>query len=337
MMSEFCRWWLDGLLAPLPRAAADWLDPPRQWRLIELTDRHLSVLERSAAHWTELRRAALDDEPALAQLLATCREHQRRGGIIALRVPAAQALVREVEVTTDRSPQALRDFFKTRIDEYTPFSSNEVRYACLPAAKTGERIRLLVTPKQYLQPAMDRLSQIGVAADTAVVESHESAGAELFPLAGGRRAGGLRAVLAPALAVVLTATAAYLPLASRGETLAALEAEARSLASQVAADQRDDSPAARLTAIVGERGRRPLTVMLVDALSRQIPDHTWLQQLIIAGNEVTLQGETQQAADLIARLEAASGFEDAKFEAALTRDSRARAERFKLTARIAQP
>jgi len=82
------------------------------------------------------------------------------------------------------------------------------------------------------------------------------------------------------------------------------------------------------------RKEKTLTVDVLRFLTRLLPDDTWLQQLEIKGDRVTLRGLSAQAGGLIKLLEDSAGFEDVRFLASVVQQGGQ--ESFQLTARIRQ-
>jgi general secretion pathway protein L len=65
-------------------------------------------------------------------------------------------------------------------------------------------------------------------------------------------------------------------------------------------------------------------------LTSALPDGTWLDQLTLAGDDITMAGQSGNAADLIAALAAAPGFSNPSFTAPVTRTADRGADLFSL-------
>ena len=83
--------------------------------------------------------------------------------------------------------------------------------------------------------------------------------------------------------------------------------------------------------------RSPGVVETLDALTRLVPNDTWLQQLRINGDEVRLTGFSAAASSLIGLIEQSERFTEARFRSSVTRDARNKAERFTISAKIVAP
>ena len=77
----------------------------------------------------------------------------------------------------------------------------------------------------------------------------------------------------------------------------------------------------------------PAKVVLLDELTRILPDNTWLQQLEIHGMEVSMQGNTSSSSRLIGLFEQSALLENANFKSPLAKVTGSE-ERFQLAAEM---
>lgn len=78
----------------------------------------------------------------------------------------------------------------------------------------------------------------------------------------------------------------------------------------------------------------PPLVVLLNELSRLLPDDTWVQQFSLKGSELQIQGETGSSSRLIALFENSRLLRDANFRSPLTKGDLPGSERYHLTAQI---
>jgi general secretion pathway protein L len=76
-----------------------------------------------------------------------------------------------------------------------------------------------------------------------------------------------------------------------------------------------------------------MTIML-EALSRALPDAAWLDRLEVSQGSVTFAGKAANAAALIGPIEASQHFTDVQFSAPTTRAEGESQESFTITAKI---
>jgi general secretion pathway protein L len=97
---------------------------------------------------------------------------------------------------------------------------------------------------------------------------------------------------------------------------------------------------ADLRSRAGSQGARspeeagPLRLLVVEALSRTLPDHTYLEALSIEGSEVRLEGLSADANGLIGLLEADRFFSAVRHDAGIVREPERGAERFAIAAQL---
>jgi general secretion pathway protein L len=118
---------------------------------------------------------------------------------------------------------------------------------------------------------------------------------------------------------------------SRG--LDALTAQLQQLQVKSAAALPGQASARRLAWLAGERGRQPSMAVVVEALSRALPDDAWLTRLEVEQGTVRLAGNAANASALIGRIEASGHFADVQFSAPTTLAD-GEGESFTITARI---
>ena len=71
-------------------------------------------------------------------------------------------------------------------------------------------------------------------------------------------------------------------------------------------------------------------VVVLDELTRRLPDETWLASLQIDGHDVRLTGYAPVAASLIGLLDASEYFGTPSFQSPVTQDARSGKQRFSL-------
>lgn len=78
----------------------------------------------------------------------------------------------------------------------------------------------------------------------------------------------------------------------------------------------------------------PANLVILDELTRLIPDDTWLNRFELEGRELRIQGESSNTSQLIGLLEQASMFTGVSFTSPVTINPRSNKERFSLTATV---
>ena len=99
----------------------------------------------------------------------------------------------------------------------------------------------------------------------------------------------------------------------------------------------------RIRAELEERARRflvekktadTMAVVLIDEVSRILPDHTWIARLDLTASEMQLQGQSSNSSSLIAIIEASPYFEHARFGSPVVQITGTANDRFHIIAGI---
>jgi general secretion pathway protein L len=86
--------------------------------------------------------------------------------------------------------------------------------------------------------------------------------------------------------------------------------------------------------LTDKKRNNPLTVALLDDLSRRLPEDTYLERLQIEGGKAQLQGQSKEAAKLIALIGASDCLANPSLQGQIQPDPRTGKERFQITADV---
>jgi general secretion pathway protein L len=358
----FIRWWLDELGSVLPRRLAP-ARAPRQGFLLRRRGEALEVLRqrgRGAAPLGLLELppplpATTDEDmlrppalsPAARGLVDTLA--QRRVPAVLLLEPGdgllcADTLPAGAEAEVER-------IMPHRVDLLTPWPQDRVLagYRVTGRTKDGQlEIRLGVAPKARVEPVLSRLAAYGVTLDAVDLpgEDGEPSGLNLLgtkPARGGRRWRVLGFLLLAALlvggaAASVDAYEAYQQLAAQQRFAEALEQRLADL-SQLTGDV--DTLRKTATFIPEQQRATPSPTVVMEVLSRLLPDSVWLDAVTLDGREVTLSGYAEDAAQVLPIIESSPHFKEAQFRAPSTRvtvpgpgGGTREVERFSLSAKV---
>ncbi|HYE49876.1 MAG TPA: PilN domain-containing protein [Azospirillaceae bacterium] len=234
----------------------------------------------------------------------------------------------------------LREVVALELERRTPLRADQALFAAEAAGASEDgrilEVRVALLPRAAVQEALDGLARLGLA--PAAVEAVEPDGtATLLPLGPGApgslpRPGRRLAAGLLALALLLLA-----PLAVRAVELAWLRREAAALAAETvgarAAVEAVEAMRVRAFHAVEAKRAAPSALVALEALSRLLPDGTWLTEIRIEGATIELIGLTRDSAGLVPLLEGSPHLEGVQSRAALVRDP-AGLDRFHLAARL---
>jgi general secretion pathway protein L len=245
-----------------------------------------------------------------------------------------------------RAADFLYGIVNAQIDRLTPWSAHDAIFGwSVPTEAASDRIVLTVvaTARTVIAPYLQALA--GLGAQSIVVSTIPDTGqADVAPVTllehdGQRELGIHRLRYALATAFVVLAISAGFAVAA-GQLLGrVLQAEAQELSRQIsdyrAAVRRAGSGAPSEQRTLDRRKREtPSTVMVIEALSQILPDHTYVTELRIEGDKLQVIGVTHDAPSLIRLIEQSPHFSRATFFAPTTRSASDPGERFSIEARI---
>ncbi len=263
---------------------------------------------------------------------------------IVLRLPADQALHKELALPLEAEAE-LRRTVGYQIPRETPFALQQVYYDALVVERSSDKRRLkarfVLAPRALVDDWLERLEQAGLS--PAVVESAAVPGSNLLPPerrprhgAGGGRLQWILLILA----FMVVVAAAALPLWQKRDTSAALslmleEAQGKSeTVTNLRAELEDIQQA--LSYFSGRHATSGQVLLLLNEMTRILPDGTWLSAFDFDQGEVRIQGESKDAAALIGLIEESKLYTDVSFQAPVTRNPTTGSDRFNITARVAE-
>jgi general secretion pathway protein L len=273
---------------------------------------------------------------------------QLQGRDIELMLQPAHFLFRPLELPK-RAAEFLDGIVRTQIDRLTPWSASEAAFGWTPPAQApDERIALTVaaTARARIEPHVQALKALG-AKSIVVFTPAAAGGAEPVPIKVFEHAAGAlgiarvrQVVLALLVGVSVVATLATVASEIFGGDLdAQLEELDRSIATQrlvlARADQGGETSAQR--ALERRKRASATTVLVLEALSDVLPDHTFVTEMHIEGDKLQVIGISPEAPTLIRLLEQSSHFTQATFFAPTTRIPQEPGDRFHIEARIRIP
>lgn len=272
-----------------------------------------------------------------------------RGSRVELVLQPARFLFRPLELP-GRAAEFLDGIVRAQIDRLTPWSPGDAVFGWTQPAPAGpERIVVTVaaTARALVMPLVQALASAGAASVTLSTLSPEpgstAAAIKVFDESS-RGALGVRRVRRVVAAVLVVATLAAgaalatatvfaTTLGHRQDELTRRIAERRA-AMLGARDGTLDAATAAQRALERRKHESPLTVIVLEALSQILPDHTYVTELRIEGDKLRLIGVTKDAPSLIGLMEQSSQFTRATFFAPTTRAPNEPGERFHIEARI---
>lgn len=341
----FLRWWGRELAALVPPALRPKNRPPARLLWAGMEGGAIVLWRLAGGTCTEIGRIDLAVGDVADHRIAFRALHDKAGARrLGVCLPPAQVLRKEV-VLPLAAAENLHEVLGFELARQTPFTTGQAYYdqRVLRADRAGNRLHVLlgVAPRADIDSVLAHLAEWGVT-PRAIVARDELEGAgdclDLLPPRLRPKASRTGVWLGLAMTGVTLALGAVLlaiPLVKKREVVIALHPVVASAQQRAAGVDELKREQERLEAEhnfpVQQKLATPPRVALLEEITRILPDNTWLQQLEIRGNDVSMIGTTLSSAKLIGLFEQSVLLENAHFKAPLVK-GQAGEERFQLGA-----
>ena len=346
----YFRWWGSQLVACLPLRWRSLVEERSESLLLDLRPDEIIVWRERAGQPREYARITRS-QPNDAQIA----EFQRLRAAIddpgvrtVLCIPAERVLQRNLTLPA-AAEENLRQVLSFEMDRQTPFKADQIYFDShvigRDASGRNLNVELVLLPRAQLDQEIGALPSGAAALDGVDAWRAEPGGARrqinLLPLERRARRRDMRLPLnlgLAALAVILLVLNMDESLTNRAAAVEAMRAEvekSNTEARQVAALRKTLADSIAGANFLSDKKRNnPLTVALIDDLSRRLPEDTFLERLQIENGDVQLQGQSKEAAKLISLLGASTCLGDPRLQGQIQPDARTGKERFQIVADI---
>jgi general secretion pathway protein L len=270
-----------------------------------------------------------------------------RGSQVDFLLRSDRVLFRSLDFPS-RASEFLDGMIRAQIDRLTPWTANDALFGWSPPSNiASERIQLTLaaTSKNTVEPLVQLASNLGAASVTASVESppgeHAPANLKIFETslhsAIGRSADVPRILRTVLLSTGLAAAVCLVLTAYAGSML---DTEQQQLSRRIAERRASlrlgeaGGPGSALSLLAKRKQTTPSSVMVLEAMSRVLPDSTYVTELRIEGDKVQVVGISQDAPSLVRLIEQSPQFSRATFFAPTTRTQSDPGERFHIEVHI---
>jgi general secretion pathway protein L len=344
-LKELFGVWIAAVTAAIQTIAAR-LVPQRRIRLVEAEPDHFTAHAPSASkgpvpHAISFRLLHGRPEPALGPAWQAAL----RGSRIEIMLRGDHVLFRAIDFPK-QAGDFLEGMVRAQIDRLTPWVASEALFGMTtPVPIANERIALTLaaTSKQKVQPLLNLAADCGAASVAGLVEPAEAertaAPIKLFEKALSGAAGGAvdvaRLLRMSLLGLALAAAASLAISAYLG---AMLDTEQQELQQQIAqrraALRLNRTDGSAQTLLARRKQTSPSSVMVLEAISKVLPDTTYVTELRVENDKMQVVGLTQDAPSLIKLIEQSPQFTRATFFAPTTRGQNDPGERFHIEAHV---
>ncbi len=343
---RFLRWWGGELLACLPQGWRQRFQVSDRSIQLRIEADGLVVCAARGALVDELGRLELEPPEALPGLLNELLDENQRSLRRILLVPAVSVLRRNLHLPV-AALENLSSVLGFELDRQTPFRADQVRYdsRVLPHSADARQVpvQLALITRERLAQELTRLD--GLASSLGAVDVAEDdgrrAGFNFLPAEQRARRNHSFAWMMAGMAaftVFLMWLAMSQMIANRRDAVERLQAdvEAQRAEARAVLQLRDelDSAAAGANFLAVEKASQPSMLLVLDELTRLLPDDTYLERLSASRGELTLAGQSSQAPQLVKVLQEAKSFRGAALSGPIQPDARSGKDRFNLAAKF---
>jgi general secretion pathway protein L len=345
-MRAFFDWWFHQLAGLFPFAVTGGMDARPDAIILE-NDRHeLNVSLRKRGETISAHRVPAD-EAGFREIPAAIAQFRDSSKLLLIGVPAAQVLQKRLALPM-AAQRDLRNALGFEIERETPFEQEEVYWThalrSRDAAAGKIAVDLILIPKGSVEPVISGLRDAGLTPSGLELDIGHGMPAfvplekdgqnrswtrphrSLLPLAAAAGALAMIALTTPFVVQQWDLMTADRAIA----TLSVAAGEAATLR------QATDRLAATAAILDKERSQNGSALTTLAALTRALPDDSYLTAATVRGGKLTLTGMSPSAADLIGDLAQLKEFRGPTFEAPVTQSQQSELEAFTISVSIGE-
>jgi general secretion pathway protein L len=347
------RRWLDVLAATY----FAWRDAWRAQRTLVISrENNQFVLRKTPRdNKSAIRQEDEEERPVLAVLAPGERASEEilrasQWGIVVLEIPNENVVVRHISVPA-QAREFLAGIIRNQIDRLSPWPSDQATYGFEadvdPQEPTALDVRVLIASRAVIDAAREQITAIGLAVDRVVASWCKAGNAKPITLWSRladvspeyqarirRQIGiGIAATISASLALSMWAMISASFTRGGSENVAArIDTLRRQLQGPATLQSAASLPPNEREWY--DKETSPTTVIVIEALSRALPDSAYLTELILQNTTLRIVGLTTDAPPLIASLEHSGSLTGVHFFAPTTREPDGKHFRFHIEGRV---
>lgn len=337
-------WWAEGLSRLIDRDGR--LAPP--WRVMLMKSG--ARIEAFTRKGRSVQSAGVFDplSDAADTLKLTRRLAREAGGprAIVLRLAPAEIIHARLQLPTGVR-EVLPLVLRNQLESHAPWPADQALFAYREASGGGDAGRLdldlWITGKARTTALVGQLGRLGLA--PGIIDFGDDPGPEPMvdltsarqELLARRRRGIARLLVSGLVVGGLAVAGAVGWMVWREQALASIErdvAAARRTANAAALARGGSELEQVRRTVIAEKTRAASMAVVIEAVSRALPDEAYLERVEVRDGRITLVGKATNAPALVEPLEASAHLSEVQFTAPTTRQAGETRESFTLSARI---
>lgn len=265
-----------------------------------------------------------------------------RGGSIELQLQPPRFVFRALELP-GKAAEFLDGIVRAQIDRLTPWSAGEaVFHWTPPRSVASERIvtTVVATGRAETTPLAQAFSDLGAAAVEISTATPELGRVTVFSYRTGDRRNSNRLRLALVACLSVTGLLAMLTIGVGGQVAGYYDTQQQQIQRRIAERRavlrgsQSKLGSSPLELLIRRKQTTPSSVMVIEALSAILPQHTYATEIRMEGDKLQIVGLTRDAPSLIQILEQSPHFSGAGFFAPTTHATNEPSERFHIEVRL---
>jgi general secretion pathway protein L len=337
---RFAAWWS----AELADVASATSARSRAWKVMFLRcERGCDVYVRARDRIELIGTSRTGGDQPIAELRRRLGRHKIAPAQIVLRLQPSEVVKTHLSVPA-AAGDVLEPIVRNQIERLAPWPADKALFAYETAApRDGSAtldVPLVITGRALVEGLVAELEEFGFR--PGVVDYGTEASAEprlnllTVPMSESSRSGNLMlsSLGLLCLAALVAGAIGMVGLVQQTHELSALGARVEELRGKTAAELPNQASARRRAWLAAQKLAQPSMVIVLEALSRALPDEAWLNRLEVEQGTVRLGGNATNAPALIGQIEASGHFTDVQFAAPTTLQEGETQESFTITARI---
>ena len=342
------RWWVDELASMVPAPIREFFAAPESTITIEAHGDEFIVAHRAGEHVQTIARIPRDALAARALRLSIPQVTGWRRWLadpVILSLAPGEALQRTLTLPL-AAERNLDGILKHEVARQSPIEADAIYFDYRvtqrdPASGTlGVGLRILRREGVDALAGLCRDAGITLSAIEFIGDATHADGGNLPSDPRANRELRLHPRIVPVLglSVLLLALAFVWAMFLRGEMIQGQLSDkiddARTRAGTVERLERDLKAADRQVAFLSGEKRSPAAVAVLAAVTRLLPDGSWLNEFELNGDEVRIHGFSDSAASLIAKFDSSPDFGDAQFRSPLMQGAVPGTQRFDISLKL---
>jgi len=347
----FWQWWTAELAGLMPQALRNQFKAPSKAVLIEIDNGSCRLKTRTAQGSELLTEFNLDADPDI-NITEQRRTLVGMADQTILLLPAHYFLRKTISLP-EATANRLENVLAFEMDRNTPFRADDVYFSyqvlTRDSAQHKIQIELTIVTRAVLDELVNRLAAQGIKPTTVVPDNIDLSEIDnpvynLLPQMSGSDkridAQKKRQLKIWTLLILIFLIAAG-SLYQRYQRVEELTQEIKQPRAQAMQAKQLRAELEQLQSsrqfLFNRKVTSPSTLILLRELTERLPDNTWLTRISIKEQEVTLQGESTNASQLISLIEDSIMLSEVRFTSPVTINPRSQKEHFSISALLQQP